>query len=671
MIIEYLSKNFPAADATDGQYLYRSLGSFWTGLFKDSNALQGYTIGMAEELIQSYYKLIEVIHQHSIKNIPILHKEKWLPIIIKKSEFNNSSLLFSENSAVFGTQPEEDKFYSNTLFRFGQPKKTNGENIFSFQPKINLKKHAIIANRVIAPSLLLLPGVDTLFIDGVIYFNSDIFNNKYVPKTKLVQEFGHPEVFVDSSGREVQDEFVILWAYNAEIDNDELYKQFGVLFDIKLPTSAAYHELLKSLMNLAVEGPTISALSTAFAAMANIPITIEAEETVEDIYDELNYRYIITDKNVYKADTTHTLNSAIKIGAKLKAGTVITESISVIDSVISPNWWQHEITTNKLAFASHIFLANAKNQLFFETGVSLITYTKGKLTFPVLGNSQDTAVFQEYINIPENKLGILEGIGIFENTPVCLSNEIVKTIRVGQDFNKYIFTDKNAYRIARNRSIPQHIQPGVSLNSGEALIMLDADEAIQDFYTSNIPLPIIPTDFLFSNVFKNNIMLLKLMFNTPKQLANFFKLYPLMKQYLPSHVYILIYINLDLGYETLDNLNKSLTIEDFAGQFFSADGSLLTGKRPEKPVTDPEYYKDYINRLFCISVGPYKDDMPLHVDENLEKLYLDNSTSRSTSGGIKAGLLRTRIPKQVIPPGESTPRVPTTEEIQAILLIDF
>jgi hypothetical protein len=503
-----------------------------------------------------------------------------------------------------------------------------------------------------------------------LFFNSDIFNNPYLPKSKLLGDLGVPSTFVNSNGETVEDEFIILWTYNAEIDNQELYNNFGILLDIKLSTSEAYKNLLKGVMNLAVEGPTITALSSAFAALANVPIIIESEETVEEIYSDILYKYIITDKNVYRIYPEQSLSEGIKPGSVLNAGDLITGDIKLIDSVISPNWWQREIATDKLAFASHVFAVNAKNQLFFETGISLVTYTNGKLTFPVQGNPEDTQAFQDYINIPSNKLSILESLGVFENTPILLSDELIVRVSTHKDLTKYIVTDKNIYKIPRNKHIALTVVEGASLQAGTALIILTETEEIENYRSANPPLPIVPTDFVFSNIFKNNTLLLKLSFYSNEQLISFFKLYPLIQQYLPSHVYILIYMNLDIANESLDNLNYSLTIPGFEG-FFSADGSLLTGRRPEKAGEDTEYYKDYANRLFCISVGPYKDDLPLHADENLESLDVDNTTSHSTSAGIKCGLMRTDIPSSITPPGESTQRIPSTREIPSILLIDF
>jgi hypothetical protein len=601
MTINFLSDKFPTRDVTDGQYLYLSLGSFWNYIFNDKNALKGYTTGMAEELIQSYYRLTEVVQQYSIKDTPILRKEKWKPLVIKKSEFNRAPFVFDDDGAVFGYQPDTDKYYANKIFRFGFPKETT-DKLYSFAPPFPLKKFGLIANRVIAPSFVMIPGVDVLYDNNVLYFNDNLFDNQYIPRGRVVEEFGVSKTFVDSEGRTIDDEFIILWVYNSEEDKEDLHSNFGTLLDLYLPTSESYKQILSALFNLLVDGPNIRALNIVFAAFNKTPIILENKETIEEIYTLDNIQYVISDKNVYKLPSDQELASYVKPGAVLDSGRVISNNIKVIDAVINPAWWQHEIQTNKLAFSSHVFAANTKSQLFFENSVKLVTYINGVLTFPVVGRDNDVEAFQQYINEPDRKA------------------EIVK-----------IFGQK-----------------------------------LED----NFSLAINPVDFVFKNIFKNNTLLLKLNFNTDIELSQFFELLPNIQQHLPSHVYILIYLTLRLPPDNIDNLNHGLTIPEFGSQAFSLDGSLpLTGARPQLPGgTDLNYYKDYINRLFCVSVGPYRNGYPLHHETNLDQVYLNGD---SNSVRVIEGSLRTEIPETIQPIGEDYPRTPSTREIPTVLLIDF
>lgn len=606
MEINFLPSKFPAGDVTDGQYLYRSLGSFWTQLFQDKQALKGYTLGMADELIQSYYKLTETVKQYSIKEIPVLNKERWQPITIRKSEFDRVPFLFETDGAVFGRQPSTDLLYADQIFRFGFPKEGVSNTIFSYKPTLKIKKFGLISNRIIAPSLLLLPGAELLIKNDVIYFNVDIFNNSYIPKAKVISEAGVPATYQDVEGRTHEDEFVVLWMYQAEIDNSELYKNFGVLFDLRLSSSESSKEILKSIINLAVEGPTIAALSAAVASFAGAPIIVESSETVETMYSDERYNYIITDKIAYRIPITEAVSDLVFEGAVLYAGEILTDSVKVVDSITTPGWWQRELSANKLAFASHVFAANTRHQLFFENITTRIRYTRstGRLTFPVLGSPSDVQSFQDYINIPKHKDELLFKLGIDPNS----------------------------------------------------------DDELQ----------VNPVDFVFSNFFKGGTLLLKLEFFSADKLEAFFNLFSALQPYLPSHVYLMIYINLELPTDVLGSLNTGIKIADYPAQIFSSDGSVVsTGSRPGSAQTDLNYYKDYLNRMFCVAVGPYKSGQPLHADGSNKFSGILNLDELQTAVSVKDGAVRTEIPEHIIPPGESTPRRPSTREIPAILLLDF
>jgi hypothetical protein len=615
MLVDKLTSTYPAGDVTDGQYLYRSLGSFWTQIFQDKNVLKGYTTAMAEEVIQSYYNLIETVNQYSVKDIDLYHKEKWLPLIIKKSEYNKAPFVFSSTGAVFGYQPASDLFYADQLFRFGFPKETLGGKIFSYTPPFNLANMGLLANRVISPSLVLVPGVDILIRDNTLYFKIDLFDNEYIPRAKVVGDFGEIATFKNTEGQIVEDEFIILWTYMAEVDNKELYKTFGTLLEINLPTSESYKTLLKALINLYVEGPTITALNAIFATLVNSPIVLETVEEIEDIYSDEKHQYVITNKHVYKLSPSHLLLSDLEPGALLYAGETLTEGIRLIDTLIDPLWWKNNFYISKLGFPSYIFAADTKNQLFFANSYSPLTYTGGnpvpnrRIVFPVTGRPSDVEAFQDYINHPSRKSTLLEKL-----------------------------------QLAEGRT---------------STVMIN------------------PVDFLFTNFIKNNTLFLKLDFYTQEQLTLFFSLLPSIQPYLPPHVFLLVYLQLQLNEEVMTNLNNKLEIAAYPRQLFSIDGSdSVTGRRPGN-LNDPEYYKDYVNRMFCVSVGPYKNGQPLHADgsakyanvTNIDNLTIDNAVSPGT--GVRAGILRTEIPLQVKPPGELFWRTPSTREVPTILLIDF
>ena len=370
-----------------------------------------------------------------------------------------------------------------------------------------------------------------------------------------------------------------------------------------------------------MEGPTIKAIATCLAALSGTPVIIEASEKVEDIFVQEQYKFLITDKNTYRISTEQYFIDSVQIGNTFKGGELLTTNIKIVDVATDPAWWKHELTTNKLAFPSHVFAASAANQLFFENDIKLLTYTEGTLRFPVLGRTTDVEAFQNYINQQDTP----EGEG-------------------------------NQTKILRSLNFNKNHTGALAIN---------------------------PIDFLFNHFFKNNTLLLKLDFYSEAQINSFFSLFPSLREYLPPHVYLLLYMRLQLSQDELSNLNNGLTIPGFGLQRFSLDGSnKITGSRPELPTSDPEYYKDYKNRLFCVSLSPYRnpvsphypptvDDQPLHYYDNVDMLPIDTSEEKGTAAGIKCGLLRTEIPSSVKPPGELLARLPSTREVPSILLIDF
>lgn len=592
----FLSSQYPAKDYTSGDRLLLSLGSFWTQIFQEQGTLRGYTLGMAEELVQSYYTLIETLNSYSIKDIPVLSKTKWQPIIIKRSTFNQTPFKFKSNEAVFGSQPESDKFYRNETFRFGKPQSPTG-TVFSFTPDFQLRKFSIIADRIINPTCVFTNGVDiTIDESNNLYFNVDLFSNLTIPRASLVDSSGTPEKYILPDGTVGNDEFIILWCYNAESDTEYIYSNFGKLFDFKLPSSEVYKGMLKSIFNLFVSGPTVNSIKSIMAAFNGITPVISPVETIEGIHRDNLLNYVITDKHVYKFETHQELRPEIKVGDVVYGGDILVNTVEYYDNMTDYEWWKTAIATPKLGISSHVFLGNYKHQLFFSTSPELAALSAGdKVNFPVHGEVEDVAEFQKYINLPANKSAVKKALGL--------------------------------------------------KNPGNVAI-------------------ITPLNFLFDNFFKNNTALLKFNFYSPEELAVFFSYFPMMKNYLPSHVYILLYVNLNLPSLEYGRMNSRYSLPQFNNAKLSLDGSASSGLRPELLPTDPEYYKSYKDRLFCISESPQAMDRnPLFHPSNLERVTLANTERMTGITRAIDGKVFTAIPNTV--------PTPTNKEIPTVLLIDF
>lgn len=384
---------------TNANYLYRSLGSFWTQVFQDKGVIKGYTKSQAEEIIQRYIDLVETVRNFSIKDTPILHTEKWKPIQLLKSNLNLAPFVFEPDRAVFGSQPESEAYYQNIVFKFGFKKEPN-QNIYQYFIGKEFKTVSFIADRVLAPTKLYLHGSDYVLHDGVLVFNKDIFNDTQLEKYDVIGDDGVPVTFVDQDGVTQQEQSAVIWLYNTEIDVDYLFTNFGYIFDFRLENPDTYRGVLESLFGIIVDGPTVGDIKKLCAIALSTPFILNAIETVETVFSDAAYQYVVTDKECYKVELTSELIS-LPIGKVLHAGDILTKDVEYYDNGSSANgWWKRTgLIGSRLAFSKNLFLGNYANQLSFSTELELISLdSNGNVVFPVLGHPDDVKRFNQFLN---------------------------------------------------------------------------------------------------------------------------------------------------------------------------------------------------------------------------------------------------------------------------------
>ncbi len=347
-IADFPIYKYPTKDVTDPGVLFQSLGSFWTQVFQDRDTIKGLTMAQALETTQRYKDLVEVCNTFSVKDIPALHTVDWFPIIIKRSDYRNAPLLFKHNEdsevAYFGAQPAQDinNFYEGVIFKFGFPKQPSA-SVYTITMPEGLTDFALIADKIVNPAKIYVNGLDVYHSDDAIYFNRDIFEDPDIPKTAVIGEDGEQETFTNSTGLTFDEEIIILWAYQGKVDTDNLFENFGYIFDLKLTSGKFYKALLEKVFNLFVEGPTIRSLKSVMGAFLGVKPVIGITETIESIFTDTSYRYIVTDLNTYKFDLYYNLLDGIAVGAVVHAGDMLVDAVEYHDYVQSKNWWRHAL----------------------------------------------------------------------------------------------------------------------------------------------------------------------------------------------------------------------------------------------------------------------------------------------------------------------------------------
>ena len=494
LIPSYPNFEYPTGDYTNGDILYNSLGSFWTKIFSDKHILKGLAYGQSEELFQKYYNLLEAVNAVSASKTDIFHKEKWTPIRIKKSVFNQVNLQVG-SQYYSGIQPGSS-FFHNSTFKVGESM-ANNLRLFRTPYDTDIKTIFTIVDRVVSPSLVLVNGIDFELQDGFIYFNKDIFDLSYIPKLSIPS--------FDAEGNETSvDEELLLWSCHTEIDTNLLYTNLGYLFDFKLENTAQYKSILLNTINLLTGGPSVKSLISLGCAFIGVQPVIEDTEVVEDAYYVDGVNYVVTDKHVYSAPFIDPLSgsgASPVIGNIVHSGDLFFDFVEYFDNVKTPKWWEYVFPVSPatgnilgLALPNYLFCADSENSYFFRninTATVSCAYDSDalqyKITFPVEGNVADVKAFHDYINAPSRVAANMAALGL----------------------------------------------------SADTLTRSDLN----------------PLRFVFENFLQYNAVYVKMKFQTLEQARLFTAYYSIIKKMLPPHVYITFQIKFNLGTEEYNSLN--------------------------------------------------------------------------------------------------------------------
>jgi len=442
---------YPTNSVTDKNFMMSSLGSFWNQIFREKSTVQGYSQGVSEETIQSYYNLLQALDVYSVQSTPVLHTEKYYPLVIKQSEFNQERFVFESNGAVFGQQPESDQIYRGVTFQFGEPK-IPSRQVWLYQFSDTLKTCSLFANRVIDPSRVLTNGVDFKFDGNILLFNTNLFEDDLFPKVEVRDELGN-----------VTDQQIILWGYMAGVDEHLLHDYHGYIFDLNLNSSEDFKNLLVGYYRAYTNGPTVANIQSLLSMGLGVIPIIEAQETIEAISEDAYHKLVITDKNVYRIDKSFTLAN-LTVGQALYAGDILITNIQYFDNVCLQGWWRtlSNYGIQNLALNKYMFLGNYQSQLVFKNDFEIIYRdSDGFVNFPVTGSPEDVSLFEQTIN--DNNINQYLNLGLGE-TQIINPVDFLFTNLLKENTAAFIFdvNSKNSelfFRVLPDiaKLVPRHV----------------------------------------------------------------------------------------------------------------------------------------------------------------------------------------------------------------------
>ncbi len=290
-----------------------------------------------------------------------------------------------------------------------------------------------------------------------------------------------PQVNLFDNLGNVTDKQITLWVYNAKIDWKHIYTHYGYALGINLPSSYNYKNFVNNVLDGVVGASSLQVIKSALATIADCPLTKTDNETVQYIQNDGNFKLIITDKNVYKFNKTSI--ALVSIGDVVNTGDELVDTVRVFtfrDGNVPSNSVLPQIVvpTSYLQIASSGSLTFVNSQQA-ATVTTVSSYTK--ITFPITGDGGDVTLFWDTVHTN----GIANG--------TTLANLLdTRTIKTGQPV------------------------------------------------AANLPVTINPMQFLASNVFRNNLILVVIKTSQFGNNTLGVSTLQYLKQIVPSRIALLI-----------------------------------------------------------------------------------------------------------------------------------
>ena len=311
--------------------LFRFLGSFWKQIHTGLPFVKGVQDVRGIKMAQRYLDLLESLKLQDRKGLPVFHRELWKPLVIRYSQRNtakeNEVKVGQEMTIYKEARPQEGGKYEGSVIRIGRLASKTGYVTYPIEGEI-VEIVSGIANSVINPTVVHKIGTtenDVRYLNGTLVFPAD--KDPFL-KGSGFDAYDTDEV-VEENGVKKADREIVLWASDVLIDKDFIAEHMSYALGATCPST----EIVKRILNTAWDaencGLTPELLRSIIAAMLNIPVIQEAEETVRDIIITETEKKVVTDAHTYTVFGKANLRSCVHLGAVLSRGEFLDESVKI------------------------------------------------------------------------------------------------------------------------------------------------------------------------------------------------------------------------------------------------------------------------------------------------------------------------------------------------------
>lgn len=373
---------FPTTDLDRPEKLLGLLGSFWAETFTGVDlvmALQHARGQLNAQTDSDFQGLLAAMARETVRPF---RKAIWFPVKLLESELQEAGL------PVYGDE-RDFTFATAAQIAFGLPA-APADRAYAWAAPDGLAVPGVLLNRLTDASLTLVSGLDFLLHTdpfGVkrLVFRDNPFANTLVSIRPLLDEQGT-----------TIDREAMLWLYGGEFDRDDVYHQFGYVVTGKARSSTTYRDFVNALYDGLCRGGCASDIGRMFAAAADTPLA-KGTETVEAVFTDAYFLWVITDQNAYRCGGGAT--------ALVEVGDDLTVGLPVCDAVRFYEFGNGEIPDGLEALAvGPGLLANGyQGDLVFrneETDLVVETDDLGftKVSFDIGGLGEDVEQFWDAVH---------------------------------------------------------------------------------------------------------------------------------------------------------------------------------------------------------------------------------------------------------------------------------
>ena len=392
--------SIPATEyASDAATLLEWMGSFWTQTYRDHAFLSGVQGSRAMLSAQVYLGILESAGLLNRQLLPVLHRERWYPLVVKRSQVNTGNAaaptLGMEPAPVLGPQTGAG-FPSNLVFNLGGDVSYTTIVTYPIAPT-PVSVLTCIVDNILAPKVILQHNQDFTVQDSTL-----IIRKEYDP-------FGSDSVFptnqILTDGQ--QDLEVVLWGCDVMFDLNYVNNYLGYCVGITGPATEQFKRVVNSSWDMVTSGALPVLFSATLGAICRVPVVQQNGEVVEAItIDQNGDQLVITDHTVYRLPDVAELNPSVVVGAVLQFGDFLDNSIRIYQNMQDPAKIQAmpygvDLRSDipAVSFPPSFFRAplqfglSASWELVPISCAGLDLNGNPKLWFPLGGSSQDVTAF--------------------------------------------------------------------------------------------------------------------------------------------------------------------------------------------------------------------------------------------------------------------------------------